>query len=270
MINCYAMKTTLISALKAAGQIQKENFNKPTETIQKESHSSVVTETDLQSERAIMEIIGNAFPSHNILSEESGFSDKGSEYTWVIDPLDGTSNFAAGVPWFGVLIALFQNKNILMSGAYLPVYDELYFAEAGKGAFLNDKPFRMPATELKNSLFAFSTDFTDNRDYLNQGVELYTFVIQNSRNVRTTNSLVDLMYVAEGKFGGCINLFNRIWDIAAPHLIIKEAGGVVKSLYTEELDFDLSETGVTKNYPVISTAARVYDEVEPVLKRIFH
>ena len=83
------------------------------------------------------------FPVHNIISEESGFSNRKSKYTWVIDPLDGTSNFASSIPWFGVLIALFENNIPVMGGAYLPVLNQMYIAEKGKGALLNGKPFRM-------------------------------------------------------------------------------------------------------------------------------
>ena len=85
-------------------------------------------------------MIRRGFPGHNIISEEAGYIDNNSEYTWVIDPLDGTSNFASGIPWFGVLITLFKKNEPIMAGAYLPVQDILYFAEAGKGAFRNGQP----------------------------------------------------------------------------------------------------------------------------------
>ena len=114
-----------------------------------------------------------------------------------------------------------------MGGAYLPVPDLLYFAEKGKGAFRNDKPLTMLKKELKNSLIAFSVDYTDDEVFLNRGLEIYKYIVKNSRNIRSTNSLVDFVYVAEGKFGGCINLFTKVWDIAAPLLIINEAGGIM-------------------------------------------
>jgi myo-inositol-1(or 4)-monophosphatase len=103
------MKDILITALKTAGAELLKYFGKPVETTQKESQSSVVTKADLKSDALIVKLITDKFPQHNIVSEEGGFINRNSAYTWVIDPLDGTSNFASAIPWFGVLIALFED-----------------------------------------------------------------------------------------------------------------------------------------------------------------
>jgi myo-inositol-1(or 4)-monophosphatase len=245
------MNTTLREALLAAGKIQKENFSKAHEISIKESISSIVTEVDLASEKRIMELIRKSFPNHNLLGEESGLIDNRSDYTWVIDPLDGTSNYAAGIPWFGVLIAVFKGKEPVLSGAYLPMQDILYFAEKGKGCFINGNKAALQTVTLHESLFAFSTDFTADEYELEAGIAWYRYVLKNVRNVRSTNSLVDMMLVLEGKLGGCINMFTKIWDIAAPYLLLKEAGGVMKGLNGSSLEFDLSSKGLKKNYPII-------------------
>jgi myo-inositol-1(or 4)-monophosphatase len=262
------MKEILINALKEAGRIQRENFNKAHQIEQKETISSIVTEVDILCDKIINQLITQAYPLHNILSEESGLSFKHSKYTWVIDPLDGTSNFAAGVPWFGVLIALFENNRPLMAGAYLPVDDKLYFAESGKGAYLNDKRIKLEISKLKNVLVAFSTDYTDDNVFLEKGLEIYRFLIRNARNTRSTNSLVDFMMVAEGKFGGAVNLFTRIWDIAAPWLIIKEAGGLMKYLNGKDLDFELNENAIGKNYPVMTGSLSILKELDVAKREI--
>ncbi|UCH15747.1 MAG: inositol monophosphatase [Bacteroidales bacterium] len=262
------LKSTLIDALTEAGKIQKESFGKSTNISVKESVSSIVTEVDLESEKKIVDIINKDFPEHNIITEESGFSINNSGYTWVIDPLDGTSNYASGIPWFGILIAVFKNQEPVMSGAYLPVEEKLYYAEKGKGAYLNDMLLKIQDKDLKDVLFAFSTDYTEDEQYLNKGMELYKYIVNNSRNVRTTNSLVDLMYVAEGKFGGCINLFNMIWDIAAPYLIIKEAGGVMKGLDRKEIIFELTDNPVNKDYAIITGAEPVVKNIEEFLSAL--
>ena len=98
------MKDLLVSALKAPGEILLEYFHKPITAKQKESQSSIITEADIKSEAIIIKLIRDRFPEHNIISEERGSINNTSEYTWIIDPLDGTSNFAAGIPWFGILI----------------------------------------------------------------------------------------------------------------------------------------------------------------------
>jgi myo-inositol-1(or 4)-monophosphatase len=246
------MKDTLIKALKSAGNIQRQRFGESLQTLQKESISSIVTEVDVSSEKVILEIIRHEFPGHNLLGEESGFENNFSDWTWVVDPLDGTSNYAAHLPWFGVLIAVFEKQVPVLAGAYLPLEDVLYIAEQGKGTYRNHEQIIMRPSELSEVLFAFSTDFTRDEVFLERGMVLYRYIMKNSRNIRSTNSLVDMMYVLEGKFGGCINLFTRVWDIAAPWLLIREAGGILTTLDRNAMVFELSEKALYRNYPIIA------------------
>ncbi len=136
------MKETLIEALNSAGKELLTHFGKNIDFKVKESQSSIVTQADLKSDALISALIRKRFPTHNIVSEESGFSNMKSKYTWVIDPLDGTSNFASAIPWFGVLIALFEENIPVMGGAYLPVPDQMYIAEKGKGSCSERKAFQ--------------------------------------------------------------------------------------------------------------------------------
>jgi myo-inositol-1(or 4)-monophosphatase len=262
--NMFAMKELLISALKEAGRIQMENFNRKFHFEQKESISSIVTEVDLLCDKTITDLIFRKFPDHNILTEEGGLKSHHSKYTWVIDPLDGTSNFAAGIPWFGVLIALFENDLPVLAGAYLPVDDMLYIAESGKGAFVNNEKLVMTHSVLKNSLAGFAIDYSDDIVFIEYGMDIYRFLIKNSRNIRCTNSLVDLLMVAEGKLGVAVNMFTRVWDIAAPWLIIKEAGGSLGHLTNTELMFDLSENGLSANYPIIAGSLPMVEEIRSI------
>jgi len=260
------MKDTLESALKTSGTVLLEYFNKPVKATQKESQSSIVTEADFASDSVISGIIRKKYPSHNLISEETGFLNNNSEYTWIIDPLDGTSNFASGIPWFGILISLFRKDEPFMGGAYLPVQDILYFAEKGKGAFRNDEPMTMPGNiESKNSLVAFSLDYTEDEVFLNKGIEIYKYIVKNTRNARSTNSLVDFVYVAEGKFGGCVNLFTKVWDIAAPLLIIEEAGGEMMDVYGNDICFNISDKLMTMNFPVITGSKEIVKSLRNIL-----
>jgi myo-inositol-1(or 4)-monophosphatase len=259
------MKNTLISALKISGKTLLDFFNKPIEAKLKESQSNIVTEADYASDLIITKIIKERFPTHNIISEESGFTNNNSEYTWVIDPLDGTSNFASGIPWFGVLISLFQNNVPVMGGAYLPVPDTLYFAERGKGAFRNGETLIMVKNmKLSNSLIAFSVDYTEDEAFLNKGIEIYKYIIKNSRNIRSTNSLVDFIYVAEGKFGGCINLYTKVWDISGLGVIISESGGKMIDIYGNDIQYSLDDQVIKKNFPVVAGANEIVKSLRKV------
>jgi myo-inositol-1(or 4)-monophosphatase len=254
------MKDTIIEALNLSGKTLLNYFNKPIKTKIKESQSSIVTQADFASDKLIKKIIIDKFPTHNIISEESGFIKNNSEYTWVIDPLDGTSNFASGIPWFGVLICVFKNEIPIMGGAYLPVDNVLYFAEYGKGAFRNEIKLTMPEnSELMDSLISFSVDYTSDEKFLNRGMEIYRKIVQGCRNVRSTNSLVDLIYVAEGKFGGCINMNTKIWDISALGLIISEAGGKMTDINGNELKYSINSESAETNFPVIAGTQKIIE-----------
>ncbi len=262
------MKKTLIKAMKAAGEIHLKYFKAVKNISVKENFTSIVTEADVESERKIIEVIEKEYPGHNILSEESGFTGRNSIFTWVIDPIDGTSNYAAGLPWFGALVALLKSGKPILAGAYMPVQDYLYLAEDGLGATLNGQILKMPSVGLKEALSSFSTNYTPDEDYQHLAVQLYTFLVQNTRNVRTTNCLVDLLNVAEGKFSGSVMMFGGIWDIAAPYLIIREAGGVTKNLDSTEVDFTIDDQIMHKNFPVITGSEWFVEQVLLHLKTL--
>lgn len=261
------MKETLLAALNSGGQELLRHLNKPAGIKVKESQSSIVTDADLSSNSIILDLICRAYPHHNIISEESGYEYKNSNYTWVVDPLDGTSNFASSLPWFGVLIALFDGNRPIMGGAYLPVSDVLYFAEKGKGTFKNGKPLViLDNKELVKSLVTFSVDYTDDEIFLNRCLSIYKAVVKGARNIRCTNSLVDFVYVAEGKFGGCINLFTRLWDIAALGLIISEAGGEMVDLNGMEIEYLLENKVVEKNFSVIAGTKEIVQSLTRIVR----
>jgi myo-inositol-1(or 4)-monophosphatase len=261
------MKSLLISALKVSGKTLLEYFNSPIETQQKESQSSIVTEADIGSEKIIITLIKEGFPAHNIISEESGFTNNNSEYTWIIDPLDGTSNFASGIPWFGVLISLLKNNTPIMGGAYLPVQDFLYFAEVGKGVFRNGEPLPLLKNKpLKDSLFAFCVDYTEDTEFLNRGMEIYKYIVKSSRNIRSTNSLIDFIYVAEGKFGGVLNLYTKVWDISGLGLIISEAGGTMKRIDGNDIQYSVCKDLIEENFPVIAGSVQIVESLKKVMR----
>ncbi|MFO7924710.1 MAG: inositol monophosphatase [Bacteroidales bacterium] len=253
-----AMKSVLIDALRASGEVLLSYFDKPLDVKYKESQSSIVTEADIECERVIIDIIQKSFPSHNIVSEEKGLIFNGSEYTWIIDPVDGTSNFAAGVPWYGALIALCMDTTPVMGGAYLPVQDDLYFAWAGEGAFKNDTPIPpIENREMKDMLFAFGVDSSDDPESFKKGVEVYKTLVTHSRNIRATNSLIDFLYVVEGKFGGVVNLNTKIWDIAPFMVMISETGGVLKGIDENDIRFVVDEKLLDKTFRVVAGSDRV-------------
>ncbi len=262
------MEITIRKSLHEAGILLMNYFGKITEYTVKESQSSIVTRADVEAEQVIMKIISQKFHHHNTLGEEIGFQNRGSEFTWVIDPLDGTSNFAAGLPWFGVIICLLKNSTPIMAGCYLPFSQQLYFAETRKGATLNNKKIIVSKeTELKNVLAAYSLDYSSEPGKTELEAQIIRQLVKNTRNLRSTNSLLDFCYTADGRFGACINQTTKIWDIAGPGLIIEEAGGKVTDVQGKPFNFNLNEENFGRNFTIVGSSKILHPELIKIINQ---
>jgi len=261
------MKDLAIELAVGAGKRLMGRFHSRIVAHTKCDRSNVVTAADLESERFIVEAIQERFPDHSIIAEESGVALRSPETTWVIDPLDGTSNFAAGIPWFGVLIAVLERGAPSLGILYLPVGDVLYVAERGNGAYRNGQRIRVAdAVALEDVLWAYGADAS--RDEARQRTQLSTLraLVASVRNVRTTNSLLDAAFTADGRLGGMLNFSTRIWDIAAPSLIVREAGGVYTELDGAPLRLDLSMGAARREYAVLAGAPSLHAEVLELIR----
>lgn len=218
------IKSTLLGALTKAGKIIRSSFGKELK-ITKKGEFNLVTEIDKSSEKAIVGLILKHFPDHSILAEES-HPVAGSECRWIIDPIDGTTNFAHGFPVFSVSIGFERSGRLEMGGVLDPTRDELFFAERGKGAFLNGKRIRVSkAKTLSDSLVVtgFPYDRKKNpNDYLGM---LRAFLTKVQCIRRTGSAAMDLCYVACGRFDGYYEMKLNPWDKAAGMMIVEEAGG---------------------------------------------
>ncbi len=231
-----------IRAAKEAGEIQMKYFGRP-QSVTYKGEFDPVTEVDRLCDRAIQETIRNNFPDHDILTEESPFQKKGSLWRWIVDPIDGTTNFARGFPFFSVSIGLECDGEIALGVVYYPILKELFVAEKGKGAFLNGKRIAVSQTDqLKRSFLAtgFPYDVQENPDvYLHY---FRQFIRQSLAIRRPGSAAIDLCYVAAGRFDGFWELKLKPWDMAAATLMITEAGGRVTD--AEARPFDLYSGGL--------------------------
>jgi len=258
----------LHTALRKSGETLMSHLGRTSITTVKESISSVVTEADLASEKVILEILLDTPEPYNIITEESGHIDKGSEFTWVVDPLDGTSNFAAGLPWFGIIIALCYKDIPVLGGMYLPVDKDIYITEQGKGSWKNGKPILLSnKARLEEQLVAYSFDFSDTPGKTESEMEILEKLSKRVRNIRSTNSLVDFCYTADGRLGAALNQTTKIWDIAVPWLMIREAGGKVTDIQGKEIRFELSAKAFDRNYTILASGVGLHKEL---IKTIEH
>jgi len=211
-----------------AGEVIRSGFESNFEIEFKTNESNLVTEIDKKSEALISDFIKKEFPGHGILAEESGKIKDGEEFIWVIDPLDGTTNFAHGFPVFSVSIGIQKNEKTIAGAVYDVMRNELYLAEAGSGASLNGKRLAVS----KNSNLAHSllvTGFPYNiKENPNNAIEKFALFLKNARAIRRLGSAaIDFCYVARGVFDGFWEVYLNPWDICAGKLIVEEAGGFV-------------------------------------------
>ena len=219
---------TLIAATKAGAAELQRYFNGAFEISHKEGVNNLVTEADHAAERAIIGVIQAAFPDHFILSEETGEIITSSEYKWIIDPIDGTVNFANGIPICCVSVGLEKDGEIIMGAVYNPIMHEFYFAEKGKGAFLNDKKISVSKkTKVIESCLVTGFPYTY-LDMENGPLDVFARLVRRGIPVRRLGSAaIDLCWVAAGRFDGYYEHKLNAWDSAAGFLLVEEAGGKV-------------------------------------------
>jgi myo-inositol-1(or 4)-monophosphatase len=225
---------------KGAGEILLKRFKKRKLLIEKKGDIDLVTDADKKAEAHILGSIFNRFPEDSILAEESGeiFNNGKSPYRWIIDPLDGTTNFAQKFYLFAVSIAVEYINEIVIGVIYIPYFDELYYAYKGGGAFLNDDNIKVSQKEkLINSVIATGFPYSKNENQDNNLKE-HNKIITKCRDIRRCGSAaIDLVYTASGIWDGYWEKKLKPWDIAAGSLIVKEAGGEVRGLEGKEFDY---------------------------------
>ncbi len=247
-----------IETVRDAGRLLLEKFGRGI-AVTKKGDIDLVTEADLASEKLIVERIKSHFPKHAILAEESGEAivDGQTTWKWIIDPLDGTTNFAHGYPCWCVTIALERDGEVVVGVTHDPTRDELFSAERGRGASLNNMPVRVSSCEdLSEALIVtgFPYDFKRREDFARH----LTQFLLNSRGVRRDGSAaIDMAYVACGRFDGFWEEGLNAWDMAAGVLLIEEAGGQVSG-------YDGSKFSIYKP-PILASNGLIHTQMSRVL-----
>jgi myo-inositol-1(or 4)-monophosphatase len=234
------MLNTAIKAARAAGSIiNRAALDLEVLKIGTKGPNDYVSEVDRAAENAIIEILLEAYPGHAILAEESGreHGAKHSDYTWIIDPLDGTTNFLHGFPVYAVSIGLAFRGKVEQGVVYDPTRNDLFFASKGRGAFLNDRRLRVSRrTRITDALIGTGFPFRKG-DNFKRYVKMFEEVMQHCAGLRRPGAAaLDLCYVAAGYYDGFFETGLNPWDVAAGSLIITEAGGLIGN-FTGEADY---------------------------------
>ncbi len=227
----------IIQISHEAGEIVRDGFGKNFNIEYKSNEANLVTDIDKASEKHIKEFIGKKYPSHSILAEEGGETKNESEYLWVVDPIDGTTNFAHGLPIFSISIGVQKNGQTIAGVVYDVMQNITYSAEKGGGAFANSQKINVSNNNnLKHSVLVtgFPYNISDNPE---NALEKFTELTKASRGIRRLGSAaIDFCYVAKGVFDGFWEVYLHPWDICAGMLIIEEAGGMVTGFKGEKID----------------------------------
>lgn len=255
------MIRTAIEAAVEAGRFLKMNIGKVKQVERKfGQETNLVTEVDRKSEAMIIEIIKRRFPHHDFLAEESGSQRRESEFRWIIDPLDGTTNFTHGLPIFCVSIGLEVKGVPTLGVVYDPNLDELFTAERGRGAFLNNRPIRVSSTRMLNESLVVTGFPYSIRSNPADAIQHFTNFLMEAQAVRRLGSAaLDLCYVACGRFDGYWEISLNPWDMAAGVVVLEEAGG----MFTDFLGFP----STIYNPPVLASNGLIHEQMVAVLKR---
>ena len=225
----HPMLSNAVKAARRAGNIiTRASDDIGALKIQTKTYNDFVTEVDKSAEQAIIETLKDLYPTHGFLGEESGESNSEAEHIWIIDPLDGTTNFLHGLPQYCISIALQERGVLTQALVYDPNRNDLFTATKGRGAFLNDKRIRVTQrTKLQQALIGTGFPFRD-FTHLETYLAMLSDMIKKTSGIRRPGSAaLDLAYVAAGWYDGFWEIGLSAWDIAAGGLLVQEAGGIV-------------------------------------------
>jgi myo-inositol-1(or 4)-monophosphatase len=254
----HPMMNIAIRAARAAGNVIIRHIDRVQDLpVSEKSRNDFVTEVDRQAETVIIDTLLKTFPGHAILAEESG-KQGNNEYLWIIDPLDGTTNFLHGFPQFAVSIALQYKGRLHQAIVYDPLRQELFTSSRGDGAYLNDRRIRVSKrTHLDGALLGTGFPFGDSAD-IDRFLDTCRLLLPETAGIRRAGAAtLDLAYVACGRLDGFWEFGLQPWDIAAGALLIEEAGGMISNIKSDSLDLQDGD--------VVAGNPKIYNPIRDIL-----
>jgi len=258
------------SSLEDASEVANNKYGKVSGTTKKDDNNQVLTEADIEIGQLIIKKIEKEFPNHNIIDEEAGVIDKKSEFTWVVDPIDGTNNYAVGVPTYGIMIGLLLNNQPIAGGIALPFFSEIIIAEKEKGAYLGDKKLSVTSEkDLSKVLVAYGMNsYPQEPEKTRNEAKLYGEIRLNIGAIRSSNSVFDSVMVAKGNYGAFLNQSSMIWDNVAQQIVIEEAGGIYTDFDGNPMDYSNPLEKAKENFKFIAASPSIHKQLLEVIKSV--
>jgi len=250
------------AAVESGLWIKEQFFCKNIQNITKKAKNDFVTYVDVESERKIKKEILAYYPDHEVLGEEEGLAGSGKSYRWIVDPLDGTANFIQKIPHFSISIALLQEQEPIAAVVYNPITEELFTAEKGQGAFLNDEKISVSQVHDLSDSFA-ATGFPFKSQNLTENYSnTFKHLFQSIKGMRRCGSAaLDLAYLAAGRYDFFWEALLMPWDYAAGSLLITESGGKITDFNGNQLNWNSSS--------VLASNRKLYEPVKNIINRFF-
>jgi myo-inositol-1(or 4)-monophosphatase len=263
-------KNFITESLKTVADISNSNFGQVSSVTKAGDNNQVLTETDVAIGKLLISRIQQAYPEHNIIDEEAGVIDKKSQYTWVIDPIDGTSNFAQGIPLYGNMLGLLKDDMPIAGGIAMPYFNEIYVAEKGQGAYCNEvRIYATKETNLLSTLIAYTIDgHQENPEYTRQEAKLIGEIVLDIRNLRASGSCFDVVMVAKGKYGGYVNQTSKIWDNVAAQILLEEAGCTYTDLQGNKIDYTSPLTKAKGNFTFCTAPQPLHHQLQKIIHHV--
>jgi len=262
----------IYESLQKVTKVAKDNFGKVSSITKPEDNNQVLTKTDLEIGQLLISAIEKKFPGHNIIDEEAGVINKNADFTWVIDPIDGTSNFANASPLYGCMFGLLHEQQPIAGGIALPYFSEIFTAASGSGAFCNGKRIHVSNEKrLSDCLVAYGIDGHSNEpDFTRTECKILAEIILNIRNLRTSNSVFDIALVAKGSYGAFLNRTSKVWDNVAQQIIIEEAGGKYTNFFGVQIDYSNSMHEPNRNFSFLAASPEIHAQLLRIINIFRH
>lgn len=253
--------------MKDASALAMTYFGRVSGAVKPDDNNQVLTEADIAVGKMLVDMSKERYPDFNIIDEEAGSIDNDSQYTIVIDPIDGTSNFAAGIPLFGIFVGILDGGTPIAGAMALPAFGNVYLAEKGKGAYKDGQRISVTTeTQLRNSLVAYGVDgHQEAPDVTKKEMQDLAAMILAIRNLRDTNSAYDAAMTAEGKYGAYMNKTTKIWDNVAQQIVIEEAGGLYTDYYGNQMDYSNPLGKATVNFTFCAGAPALHAAIQTII-----
>ncbi|HIA92281.1 TPA: inositol monophosphatase [Candidatus Saccharibacteria bacterium] len=255
-------------SLLKAGEIAEDYFGKVEARSKDSDPNQVLTDADIAIGKLLVSEVATEFPDHNIIDEEAGVVDNSSQYTWVIDPIEATSNFAAGLPYYGIMIGLLDRDEPIAGGVYAPAMNRMYLAEKDKGATCNGSPIAVSKNAtLAEQLVSFGIDSNpDNPELTKKQCSVLADIVLACRNMRNTGcEALDPMHVAEGALGARVNTTSKIWDNVGPQIIASEAGALWTTANGEPIDYSNPLNRIDQNFTFCVASPAIQKQLTEII-----